>query len=342
MTQLTRRRVQALDQVTGGGPCLSIYLPIHLAGEQHSNAVRLRNLLRQANELIEAQGVAPVLREQLLAPVKRLLKADPFPSSKGNLALFVDPAQCHQIQVPTPLPLRVYVGSRFQLEPLIEAADQLCQYFAVVLCKDGVQLYFGGVQGLVHLPKPSLLPEFISPDDATNTQDRGRSGTHRARSPLDSGLGRYLKDVGVGLDTMLKNQPSNLLFFGDGKLTHLVAASLSSRHSVIHTAGSYENLPPNELHDLAWPKVLVLQRAIRQKLIEKLRQAPSDKTTWGIEETYNAASEGRVAYLFIRGDNEDERPSVESVALETLRHGGRITVCGSELLSEPAAALLRY
>jgi hypothetical protein len=56
------------------GPCVSVFLPTHRAGpEVQQGPIRLKNLLRQATEVLKSDGVRAPEIDRLLAPLRGLL-----------------------------------------------------------------------------------------------------------------------------------------------------------------------------------------------------------------------------------------------------------------------------
>jgi hypothetical protein len=60
-------------------PCLSIFMPTHKAGaEVQQNAIRLKNLLKEAEDRLVTGGRRPAEVEKLLEPAQALVKNNPF------------------------------------------------------------------------------------------------------------------------------------------------------------------------------------------------------------------------------------------------------------------------
>ena len=77
----------------GGGPCVSVFLPTHRAGPEVRQApIRLKNLLREATEALQADGVKAPTIKRLLAPLWRLLDDGLFWQYQSDgLALYSRP-----------------------------------------------------------------------------------------------------------------------------------------------------------------------------------------------------------------------------------------------------------
>jgi Bacterial archaeo-eukaryotic release factor family 3 len=345
MTQLTTTRIQALDRSNDEcrGPHLSFFLPVDTGNHgKQINRIRLRNLIREARQIMQKKDVRPSSADELIDRVERCLDGFRSPSLETNLAIFVAQGQYHEIQVPTDLSEEVYCGNRFYLEPLIEARDRLHQYFALVVEPNGAKVYFGDSMGL----KP--ISAGLPPLTPSNAHERGRDSlghTPRsdARDKTNEGSARYLDTLSNALEAMLKGRSSKLILFGTGRLTNPIAVRLSKTNQTVQLNGQYDRLNPEMLHLLAWPEVVQLAEELRLKRISELEEENPLKAVRGVTITRDAARAGRVARLFIRQVvDSQQQERVEEAALATLRFGGDITVCAPGTLASPLAAVLRY
>ncbi len=102
MKIFTRDELRTLT-ASAQAPCVSIYMPTHrLPTENQQDRTRLKNLIRQAQESLQAYGLRPAEAESLLEPVTRLLGAIPFWKDKRDgLALFIAPGMFRLYQLPT-------------------------------------------------------------------------------------------------------------------------------------------------------------------------------------------------------------------------------------------------
>jgi hypothetical protein len=71
--------------------CVSIYLPTHRTGiETQQDPIRLKNLLREAEQLLSAQGVGTHAVQKMLEPASRLLQdSDFWQHQSDGLAIFL-------------------------------------------------------------------------------------------------------------------------------------------------------------------------------------------------------------------------------------------------------------
>jgi hypothetical protein len=75
------------------GPSVSLFLPTHRAGPEAEQApIRLKNLLREATESLQADGVRPPMVDSVLAPLRRLVNDGLFWQYQSDgLALYSRP-----------------------------------------------------------------------------------------------------------------------------------------------------------------------------------------------------------------------------------------------------------
>ena len=80
----------------GAERCVSIYLPTHRAGSDiQQDPIRLKNLLRRAEESLGAGGMRGAAARELLQPARELIDDRAFWHYQGDgLALFVAPGMC--------------------------------------------------------------------------------------------------------------------------------------------------------------------------------------------------------------------------------------------------------
>ena len=80
----------------GAGPSVSLFLPTHHAGPEVQQApIRLKNLLREATEALQADGVRPPMVHSVLAPLRRLVNDGLFWRYQSDgLALYSRPGWC--------------------------------------------------------------------------------------------------------------------------------------------------------------------------------------------------------------------------------------------------------
>jgi hypothetical protein len=100
--------------------CVSIYMPIYgKKAEIQTNFSRLKNLLRQAQELLGANRRSPVLALKLLRPASVLLNDPGFWLSQDRgLVIFLADGIFHYYRLPLVFEELVVVATHFHFQPL--------------------------------------------------------------------------------------------------------------------------------------------------------------------------------------------------------------------------------
>jgi hypothetical protein len=103
------------------GPCISLYLPTHQVGpEIQHDRIRLKNQMRQAENLLFLANVHAAEVENLLEPILALVADEPFwlhPSE--GLALFRSPDVFAPYHLPFSCKEFVVASNHFYLKPLL-------------------------------------------------------------------------------------------------------------------------------------------------------------------------------------------------------------------------------
>src|SRR5829696_8599314 len=140
----------------GAGPSVSLFLPTHRAGPEVQQApIRLKNLLRQATEALQADGVRPAMVHSVLAPLRRLVNDGLFWRYQSDgLALYSRPGWWRALRVPLDLPELAVVADRFHISPLLPLLTGDGHYFVLALSQHQIRLLEGTRDRLeeVHLP----------------------------------------------------------------------------------------------------------------------------------------------------------------------------------------------
>jgi hypothetical protein len=103
------------------GHCVSIYLPTSQPGlEPGEVQIRLKNLLRDAEERLLALGLESNAVGRLLEPARQFLEAQAFrPSQSEGMALFLAENFFRHDDVPFSFPEALVVTDGFYLKPLL-------------------------------------------------------------------------------------------------------------------------------------------------------------------------------------------------------------------------------
>ena len=120
MELLSRAELKTLIEEPEG-LCVSIFLPTHQAGAQtQQDPIRLKNLLREAEEQLLAKEFRTPEAEELLGPAWELLDDSVFWRHQSDgLAVLLSPGVFRHYRLPLNFEDLVVVADRYHLKPLL-------------------------------------------------------------------------------------------------------------------------------------------------------------------------------------------------------------------------------
>ena len=120
MHQLSRDELKMLMQ-RQTGYCVSLYMPTYQAGaDVQQNAIRCKNLLREAEARLLATGLRTSEVHTWLEPIQQLVVDNAFwQQQNAGLALFCDAEIFRAYCLPLTFAELVVVAERFHLKPLL-------------------------------------------------------------------------------------------------------------------------------------------------------------------------------------------------------------------------------
>jgi hypothetical protein len=302
-------------------PCVSIYMPTHrVSTENQQDRTRLKNLIRQAQESLQAYGLRPAAAESLLEPAATLLGAIPFWKDKQDgLALFISPAGFRHYQLPTRFEPLVVVAHRFHLKPLLTFLGGN-EFFVLALSQNSVRLFEGSrfglsaINGLEGVPKS--LADALKYDELEKQLQfhtgTGVSAGKGGRAAMFHGQGvgtddakdrilRYFRQINQGLHDFLREEQAPLVLAGVEYLLPIYKEANTYQHLLAEgITGNPEGVNPDELHRQAWALVQPHFKQEQQKAAARYRQlAGTGRTSNDPREIAPAAYHGRVELLFV-------------------------------------------
>ena len=124
-------------------PCVSFYLPVEKVGaDTRIGAKILRQLLKQAEDLLKEKGVRTPDVERLLHPAYALLEDALFWENQNlGLALFLSDQGMRQYRLPIRFAETLLVADRFLIRPLLSMVGQDGRYAMLALGLSDTRLY---------------------------------------------------------------------------------------------------------------------------------------------------------------------------------------------------------
>src|SRR4030043_329794 len=117
-------------------------MPMHRSGpETQQDPIRLKNLIREAEERLLARGLRTPEAKELLEPAERLLRDGLFRQHQSSgLAMFLSLGVFHYYPLPFVFEELVIVTDRFHIKPLLPLLSGDGRYFVLALSQNKIKL----------------------------------------------------------------------------------------------------------------------------------------------------------------------------------------------------------
>ncbi len=320
MDLLNKEEVEILMQQRGKGPCVSIYMPTHGAGEGvKQNPIRLKNLISQADEKLAALEVRSPDRKKLLDPAMQLVNDSVFWRSQGQgVAIFLSPEISRWYRLPISFNELSIVTNSFHIKPLLSLLSGDGQFYVLAISQKDARL----LQGTRDLVEEVDLSEIIEKFEATFEEELPEQYLQfHTRTPR-KGEARAAIFFGHGgeIDSTLRERLLRYFRFMSGELQGklyeercpLILACVDYLFPLYREANKYpllleegisgnpERLSAEELHRKAWDIVRpYFQQQQEESIARYHEQKGTGKTSNNIYEIVPAAFHGRVDVLFV-------------------------------------------
>lgn len=370
MKPFTKEDLRELMDVTAT-PCVSFYLPtdsVSTASQQ--NRIRLKNLMRQAEDQLKEQGMRSADLHKLLNPAEVLLSESLFWShQQEGLAIFINPSLFRYFRLPITFPEIAQTGSRFHLKPLLPLLSQDDQFYLLTVSQNQIRFY-QCTQESIHPLNLDGIPESL--DEAMgydqpekqlqfNTRTPQASGDTRSAAFHGQGIGmenvkkdllHFFHKVDAGIQQKMRDVNAPLVLAGVDYLFPIYREANTYPHLIDHgITGSPDELTPRELHQMALPVVEPMRKEAQTKAAELYAQLDgTGRTSRETEIIVPAAHHGRIEILFVSKGSQQfglyhsddsqviihESPSTENedllniAALQTFLNGGVVYVLPRE------------
>ncbi len=311
------------------GPCISLYLPTHRTGtEMQQDRIRLKNQMRQAENLLFLANVHAAEVEDLLEPIQALVDDEPFwlhPSD--GLALFRSQDVFAPYHLPFSFKEQVTVSNHFYLKPLLPFLCNNRRFYILVLSQKAVRLFEGTPFSVheVELPGAVLerLSEVLSYDRPENqlqyqSSSSGASAGKGSRPAMifrGQGVGgddtreqvlHSFRQIEKGLQEVLRDETAPLVLAGVAYLNSLYRAVNTYPHLLDRgIAGNPDELKAETLHEQAWALVAPSVSKPQHDAAAQYRDyAATERASNEVRKIIPVAYDGRVESLFVASDQE--------------------------------------
>ncbi|UCF19000.1 MAG: hypothetical protein JSU87_13860 [Gemmatimonadota bacterium] len=367
MDLLNRADIRAL-MGERGNLCVSLYMPTHRAGaETQQDPIRLKNLLRQAEERLTEGGLRRAEAEKILAAAHRTLGDAVFWQHQNDgLAVFASPVTFRRYRVPFKFTELVVVTDRFHIKPLLPLLSGDGRFWILALSQKLVRLLQGtrfSVSELNPESMPTSLAEALGSEErerqlqfhvaaggAPIFHGHGGGGTDEAVHKKD--LLRYFKQIDKGLHDLLCVERVPLVLAGVDYLLPIYREASTCGELVEEgIAGNPDGLSAADLHAAAWEILEPHFSREQERAAAQYRElAGTERAASDLQRIVPAAHAGRVDSLFVAvgvqqwgsfrpeaGDvslHDERQPGdqdlLDLAAVETLAHSGNVYAVNRE------------
>ncbi|GAB1420528.1 hypothetical protein MASR2M15_06280 [Anaerolineales bacterium] len=321
MENLTLDQIKSLAQQTQS-PSISIFLPTHRSGpEIQQDPIRLKNLLRKAEQQFLDSGMGPRDVTALLKPAQSLLEQVNFwQHQREGLAIFLATDDFHYYHLPFSVEEQLIIARSYYLKPVLPMFTNNGHYYLLTISQDEVGLFEATRYsiGQIELPEgtPQSLDEVHKLDDPQTHLQSHTATTHSGmQSAIFHGQGggedeqklrikRFLNLVDTGLHQILNQSQAPLVLAGVDYLLPIYH-EVSKYPNIMPEgiSGNPEHLQAKELQERSWKIVEPYFRQGMEEVIDEYHQlTATNQSTDAIEAIVSAAFYGRVDKLLLAVD----------------------------------------
>ncbi len=365
------------------GFCISIFMPIYRVGAPaQQNQIRLRNMLRIAEEKLLAGGCRPQEAKILLEPIQGLIGNVIFWKHQSDgLAIFLSSSTFSYYCLPVNFDELIVVADRFHIKPLLQVLSGDNRFYVLTLSQNEIHLFEGTKQDLREIEidtVPRSLAEALQYDELEK-QVRFHRGAQRGgeRSSMISGHGadlddnkenilKYFRQIDKGLRDFMRDEKIPLVLAGVDYLFPIYKEVNTYTHLMNEgITGNPKGMSMEHLHKQAWSVIDPYFQKDENDAIAQYRQSSgTGLTSKDIREIIPAAYHGRVGLLFILkgyqqwgifapGNDEvllhekleaGSEGLADLAATQTLLNGGAVFILPPEKMPDesPLAGVFRY
>ncbi len=305
-------------------PCVSIFMPTHRSGrDTGQDPLRLKNLLKQAEDELRALGLRTPDAQEVLAPARDLLGEQPFwRHREDGLAVFLRQGWSRVLTLPYTVAEYLAVGRRFHVRPLLPGLWPDLRFSVLALSQRGARLFAASRYSFAEVELAGVpqgmedVLRYVETEKQLQAHVAARRGPSRAGGAVafhGHGLGRdadderlleYLRAVDRSVAAAVRDNGAPLVL---ATLDHVVPLyrEITAVPAVLGEAvtGSPDRVADEELHRRAWALVEPLAaREVEEQLASYGERAAKSTAVRGLEDILRAARQARVQTLFLDED----------------------------------------
>ena len=306
-------------------PTVSIFMPAYQKGrEVRQNPIRLKNLLKQAEEQLKDLGFRSSQSRDLLAPAEELIDdAEFWKHQEEGLALFLSADFLRYCRVPFALEELVVANKhRFHIKPVLPLLVDNSGYYVLALSRNQVRLvwcsrFSARELDLKETSIPLSIEEALQHDDPEK-QLQFRSSASTSPSPegsrwasifhghgldddVKNDLRRYFLQIDRGLREVIGSGGPPLVLAGVDYLLPIYAEANKYPSLVDQgVTGNPDQLAAEELREKSWPMIEPLFKSDQEMAASAYGGSlGAGLASRDIREIVPAAHSGRVDSLFV-------------------------------------------
>jgi peptide chain release factor subunit 1 len=245
---ITRAELERLkDLHDPSGQLISLYLHVDRGRTDEEHTIRLKNLLREAEDSIarrHAEGVDSQTAE-VLARIRRVFRDDAADFRHGA-AVFATPdgGVWEIVELPGVVGTSVTVDAESNIAPLVKAFQDDAPYCTCIISRDDARILVGQFDVLEDV-------ERLTDDDVPGQHDQGGWSQARFERHIEDHVHRHFKHVAQHLFDMRDERPFRHLVLGGPE--EVVSAFASGLHPYIHEriVGEIRILMDANINDIA-------------------------------------------------------------------------------------------
>lgn len=318
MDPIQRDELRALIR-SGGERTVSIYMPTHRGGVDARQApVQLKNLLREAQNQLEAVGSSKALVEKLLRPGQDLVSDPTFWVNQDlGLAVLLGENGHRAYRLPYTVPTLAVAGRFFHIKPLEPMLEWNGHFYVLALSQKMARLFQGTRTTLRELREtelPGPIKEALESFPGETTLQVHSAGTgHGGMKPgVFHGHGGLEEDHKSAMEKYFRLIDGVLKDSLTKEKSPLVLAAVDYLYPIYAKVNSFAGLeqdwiPGNpdqateaELHTKALPIVEATFTKAKKRAAARFEEMEAaGKGTSKLREALKAASAGRVESIFV-------------------------------------------
>jgi hypothetical protein len=366
-----------------GEACVSIYMPTHVKGmETQQGPIRLKNLIKQAEDLLLQKGLRSPVAKAMLQPAHDLVQDGLFWShQKDGLGIFISTEHTAVHPLPFKFQELVVVADRFHLKPLLPLLSGDGRFYILAVSQNQVRLMQAtrfSVEEIELEGVPQTLDQVLQYDvfgkqlqwHSPRGGAAGRVGVSQGRGAMEAdakeNILRFLREIDKGLRNIIGNEKSPLVAACVEYLLPIYKEANTYPHLLDKgISGNPESLSALELHAAAWNVVQPHFKKAQDEAIARYYElAGTGRTSKDLQKVVEAAYGGRVEILFaalgiqrwgtfnpdtgavhLHAEQQpDDEDLLDFAAIQTFLNSGTVYAVEAENVPDDRnlAAILRY